>query len=73
MGRLAPAPGFTLMATEGKEAFGLADILYCCLSPDKRLLISRLDKHNNTIESDSAVIVLLLGRGAVHVPAYTDT
>ncbi len=55
-GRLAPAPRFAQMVTEGKEAFGLAEILYCCLSPDKKLLISRLDKHNNTIESDSAAV-----------------
>lgn len=55
-GRLAPAPRFAQMVTEGKEAFGLAEILYCCLSPDKRLLISRLDKHNNTIESDGAAV-----------------
>lgn len=72
-GRLAPAPRFTQMVTEGKEAFGLAEILYCCLRPDKRLLIRRLDKHNNTIESDSGVIELLLGRGAVCVPASTGT
>lgn len=51
---MAPAPRFAEIITEGKEAFSLAEILYCCLSPDKRLLISRLDKHNDTIESDNA-------------------
>lgn len=34
----------------------MAEILYCCLDPDKRLLISRLDKHTNTIESDGAAV-----------------
>lgn len=42
------------MVTERKEVFGLAEILYCCLTADKRILISRLEKHNNTIEADSA-------------------
>lgn len=48
---------------DGKEALGLAEILYCCLDPDKRLLISRLDKHTNTIESDSAAV----GKGRLSV------
>lgn len=44
------------MVTEGKEAFSLAEILYCCLSLDKRLLIRRSDKHSDTIESDNAPV-----------------
>lgn len=49
------------MVTEGKEAFGLAEILYCCLCPDKTLLISRLDKHSDTIDTRTQADVLQRG------------